>query len=233
MIYSKNTKLTLRATFRLKADDTPADPSTITLALTDPLGVVYEYEYGVDAQPTRVSEGVYEFALETHDLLAGQWYYEWNGTGAAIAAGAGDFQVATSTADAYCTDDDLDQLYGRTNVDKWADLESNEVAAEIRSRRAWARVEASREIDDRLRNGPYPVPLARPIPRTIARLAAQYAGVLLYESRGIQDVNPETGQAIHRLSWHRKEFSKRIVALHAGQLEPPIENETTSYPRVV
>jgi hypothetical protein len=76
--------------------------------------------------------------------------------------------------------------------------------------------EASEEIDDRLRGSKYDVPFASGTV-TITKLVARLAGVLLYESRGVQDFESETGIPYHRLQWHRARVEQVIQEILAGQ----------------
>jgi hypothetical protein len=42
------------------------------------------------------------------------------------------------------------------------------------------------------------------------------AAVWLYESRGVQDYDPTTGQAVHRLRWNRDDAKTKIKEILAG-----------------
>src|SRR5690606_18957364 len=92
---------------------------------------------------------------------------------------------------AYCDDDDLDVIFGKTNVDRWADLDNDVDTTRIARRRLWARNLASATLDDRLRAGPYELPFSDPVPAVVVDLSARLAGLLLYDSRGSQDVDSE------------------------------------------
>lgn len=56
-----------------------ADPTTITLTVTEPDGTSTDHEYGVDLNVERVSEGVYRY-LVLFDT-EGAWLFTWTGTG--------------------------------------------------------------------------------------------------------------------------------------------------------
>ncbi len=75
-------QLTLKAVFRT-AEGEAANPSTVTMDLKDPAGVVTTYSYLTDNELTRTSTGHYEFLLVFD--TAGTWYARWNGTGSLIA----------------------------------------------------------------------------------------------------------------------------------------------------
>lgn len=104
----------------------------------------------------------------------------------------------------YSTEADIKQVFGTTNVDKWADLDDDANASNVAARIAVAVLVADDEIDDAARCMPYRLPLANAAgstPRTIINLAATIAGLWLYEARGSQDFHPQTGVPSHRLAW--------------------------------
>jgi hypothetical protein len=136
----------------------------------------------------------------------------------------------------YSTDGDLELAFGRTNVRKWADVNNDGVAADVAARLEWAREAAYAELNDRLRKSPYQFPLAEPgsgdaYPATVVRMEAYLAGVLLYESRGVTDVNQVTGQPIHALMWHRRAVDRFVTDLCTRRMtldvEPPVETSET------
>ena len=113
---------------------------------------------------------------------------------------------------------DIDDIFGKPNVDKWAllsQLDPTSVAglAEIAARRQTAIQYATAYIEDRLRDGPYALPLLTAdgfVPRLIVQLVATYAGVWLYENRGTIDCNVESGQPEHRYSYKVKWVEKTL-----------------------
>ncbi len=118
--------------------------------------------------------------------------------------------------DGYCTPADVFAEYGRANVTQWADLDNRKDGNAIAARVAQAIDEATNEVDDRLRNGGYVLPFD-PVPTTIRKLAARYAGVWLYESRGIEDYDETSGKPQHRLAWQRQNFEKVLTEVRAGK----------------
>lgn len=136
----------------------------------------------------------------------------------------------------YCADNDIYLAFGRSNVRKWADVDNNNVVADIEARLLWARTAAYAELNDRLRTSPYQFPLTdEPYPDIVIRMEASLAGVLLYESRGITDTNQVTGAPIHALAWHRKRVEEFCVDLKTRRITldvtPPID--VTVVPAVV
>lgn len=68
----------------------PTDPTTVSLAVTNPAGTTTTYTYAL-AQITRDSAGVYSKQITVDS--AGDWYYVWTGTGAAADVQDGVFYV--------------------------------------------------------------------------------------------------------------------------------------------
>ena len=76
-IYDAGDRIKMYATF------TPTDPVTIKFELYMKTVYVATYQFGVDAEVTRLSEGVY--VLEYEIPTAGYWRYKVIGTGAVMA----------------------------------------------------------------------------------------------------------------------------------------------------
>lgn len=117
---------------------------------------------------------------------------------------------------AYAVRSDVEAFYGPRNVERWADLDEDQDPAKIAARIEAALAWATSEIDDHLRGGPYPVPFVLPAPATIVDLCAKLAGAWLYASRGAQDMNPQTGEQLDRLSAVRNDVYAKLRKLHAG-----------------
>lgn len=93
-VYPLDTAVTVTETFRILG--VPTDPTTVTYKLQDPEGVTTTYVFGVDAEVTNPSVGVY--LLETPACtIPGTWLYEIVGTGAVVATGQGDFTILQSS----------------------------------------------------------------------------------------------------------------------------------------
>jgi len=80
-IYDAGDRIKMYATF------TPTDPATVQFVLyngnVEHSAYVATYEYGVDAEVTRLSEGAY--VLEYEIPTAGYWRYKVIGTGIVMA----------------------------------------------------------------------------------------------------------------------------------------------------
>lgn len=115
VFYEGTTELaTLTNTFSVSG--TATDPTTISLVVTDPLGVATTYTYA-GGTITRTSAGLY-----TKDIACtetGLWTYVWIGTGAASDVQPGSWFVnAPAFSDLYCTPEMLKDRKGITdNVD--------------------------------------------------------------------------------------------------------------------
>lgn len=130
---------------------------------------------------------------------------------------------------AYSDRDDVEMIFGATNVAKWADLDNDEDDGKIDARVEWACEEATDRIDGRLRGGPYEVPFdGSSVPRTIVTLSARLAGVLLYDGRGVTDEEAED-----RVTPHRKLVETGIAEILAGKVRLDLPQVSASYPRAV
>lgn len=125
----------------------------------------------------------------------------------------------------YAALSDIQMVFGSTNVDKWADLNNDGNTA---ARIAWALDLATREIDERLRRGPYEVPFPT-VPDTIRDMAAQLAGVYLYNSRGITD----TEDAPNPVRWHEKDVKNKLREIQTGLRKLDLEELVVRYPRAI
>lgn len=128
---------------------------------------------------------------------------------------------------AYATRADIEAVFGKSNVEQWADLDNDEVHVDIAARINTALADAIEFVDDTLRAGPYTLPLTS-THATIKRLTAILAGVRLYEARGVQDVNEVTGQPLHKYVWHKQDADKTLKRILAGQLRLAGETDEAS-----
>ncbi len=122
----------------------------------------------------------------------------------------------------YIARTDLEDKFGKKNVEVWADLDSAGVVADIAARIVTAIAFADETVDNALRHGRYTLPVtntAGNTPLAIIDIAASIAGVWLYENRGVQDFDPDTGKPQHRLHWQRANAHKMLKELRMGQIE--------------
>ncbi len=133
----------------------------------------------------------------------------------------------------YAERTDVEQIFGASNVSKWADVDNDQNAEKIEARIAWAIGLSEEKLNNRLRGGPYTVPFGGDaIPAEIVDAAARLAGVLLYDSRGVTDFDPN-GKPMHQLSAHRDMVDKFIAEVHANRVTLDITSTKTTAPAVV
>ena len=122
----------------------------------------------------------------------------------------------------YSARTDVEAVFGTTNVEQWATLDDGDGAAEITARITAAILYADAQIDDIARLSPYRTPLQdddRNTPTTIMKLSAKLAGIELYEARGSQDFNPQTGMPYHRLAFQATRAKRLLEAIRTGQVK--------------
>lgn len=121
---------------------------------------------------------------------------------------------------AYCEKQDVYDMFGQVNVSKWADLDNDKDSEKIDARIDRAINWGESEVESLLRRSVYDLPITNvqdEVPAEITHITASLAGVYLYENRGIQDFNPETGQVVHRLAYIKDRAMKMIRQILAGQ----------------
>lgn len=123
----------------------------------------------------------------------------------------------------YCTTDDIANTFGTTNRDDWADLENTADAAVKTARINWAIGVAGDDIDSVAMTFYTRIPLVNEsgtVPTFVRDLAAILAGVKLYESRGVEDVDRE-GRPMHRLSAMRDWAYNALEQIRRGERKIP------------
>lgn len=111
----------------------------------------------------------------------------------------------------YCTQSQIEDVFGIENVKQWSDLDNSGATNKDRIERAIEVV--SERIDDVVRITNYKIPLAdedAAISVSLSDLAATMAGIWLYEARGSQDFNPQTGEVAHRLEFKRQRAEQML-----------------------
>jgi len=88
----------LDATFVDPVTGLPADPLVVRLRLRQAGQAAVAYVYGVDAQLTKISTGVYQFLLDPPPPAETTWLYRWEAERASgvDSAEQGDFQIGRS-----------------------------------------------------------------------------------------------------------------------------------------
>ncbi len=121
----------------------------------------------------------------------------------------------------YCAQSNVEDVFGIENVKQWSDLDGSGSADTARITRACD--VASEMIDDALRTTNHKIPHVKKSDSdnpsdTIVNLAATFAGIWLYEARGVQDYNPSTGAIVHRLEFIRQRAEAMLEDIRTGKL---------------
>lgn len=126
----------------------------------------------------------------------------------------------------------IEAQFGVENVHKWLGIDDGDDAVDFALRMYKFIASAEQTIDDGLRGGPVSTPLTAPIPEAIVDIATALAGVRMYESRGVVDMNPETGAPQHRLQYQKKQAMNDLARIRNGSLRLDVE-DAVRYPQVV
>lgn len=129
----------------------------------------------------------------------------------------------------YSTRADSNQIFGKQNVDRWADIQNLEKDEEITARINWAITEAYNQINARLSGCRYTVPFETTIDPVIVTLSARLVGVLLYDLRKLVD-SPDFDE----MGWHRVIVERTYKQIHGGQLRLVNYTQTSvEYPQAI
>lgn len=192
------------ATYGVKRDDNDAVIVADDTAMVWVSTGTYEYTF---TEPSGYG-GPYTAWVEV--VYAGSTYYIEHDLPIVDIAGP------PPTYNPLCERADIEAIFGKDNVAKWADLDEGQSPAKIASRIARAIADTTVDFYDRIRGGVYLIPFATP-DRTSIGLCARLAGVWLYESRGVEDWDPETGTPGHILTWHRDHAYKELEKIKNGR----------------
>ena len=122
------------------------------------------------------------------------------------------------------TFDDVYRIFGQVNVRQWADLDEEEVDADIDDRISTAIADATQELLDELR-GHFDLDQVLES-RTLRKMIARAAGLDLYERRGYEDDNTA-------MDTHRKVLLRQLERLLLRQLDPGVTKIGSSAPSVL
>ena len=87
--------------------------------------------------------------------------------------------------DYYSSRTDIDNLFGRENIARWADADNTRSEDIIAERVDWANRMAYAYVNGRLAEGRYAVPLDTPFPDVIVYIAAAISGAILFDTRRV------------------------------------------------
>jgi len=221
------------------ADGNPVDLTTATITFTvSELDGTQTFQRTSGAGHIALADGHCDVTIipaNTESLELGRRTYELVVVIDAntLTPAKGDFVLP---GDYYVLPSDVDDVFGFNNVRKWADLDGDGVVAHVDRRIQHAIRYAHAQVETAVRNGPADLPLKtneNETPPIVVEAAALLAGVWLYESRGVQDFDPETGKVVHRLAWHRKRATALLSAIRTGRLDVGAEGVTDQGPAVV
>lgn len=112
----------------------------------------------------------------------------------------------------YCTQDDIEKIFGERSVHRWADLDGDDDGYTIAARIAWASKLATEIVNARLQRCRYEVPFST-VPTLIVNLTAMQAGILLHDGRMMVSGDPD------RVSHIRVQFHAMLNQILKGQLK--------------
>ncbi len=127
---------------------------------------------------------------------------------------------------------DVDLIYGKENVTKWADLNNNGNEEEIAARVTWASELSYEYTNANLADGPYDVPFeVDPDTHVIIKdLSARWTGWILYESRGFVDAEDSNE---NQLKSHKQFVMDSISDIHGGNIKLIGLDRQVTFPKVV
>ena len=127
---------------------------------------------------------------------------------------------------------DTEQIFGATNVSKWADLDNDEDSDNIASRITWAIGLAHAQINARLKGCRYTVPFTlvnSAYDEIIIDLSARLTGVLLYDNRKLVDI-PEFDE----VNAHREIVEATYRDIHGGRISLLVYTvNAVNYPQAI
>ena len=112
----------------------------------------------------------------------------------------------------YTTRSNLETVFGKQNILRWADLDNDGNAAEISSRITYACETASSNFEDILRQRRYTFPIT--MSKSVIDLVTKMATLLLYDAREIIDGNSGTDA----LSLVRQKVEEKLGKIRRGEI---------------
>lgn len=124
----------------------------------------------------------------------------------------------------YCNRTDVEQVCGKVNVEKWSDMDDDDNSTNITSRITLAIELQYNRMNDLLRESKYTIPLVSTTDTTPVTypyaprfINATLAGVWLYEAKGVIDVDPRTGEAVHALQYLKQSAERELEEIVKGR----------------
>lgn len=108
----------------------------------------------------------------------------------------------------------LEQMHGKDNIFKWADLDNDKILADIADRCELASTIATTYVNGRLQRSKYTVPFTT-APLMVQYLASLIGGIWLYDGRTLSE---NANRSRDEVSYKRKTAAKLIREILNGQL---------------
>lgn len=112
----------------------------------------------------------------------------------------------------YATRQNLETIFGKQNILRWADLDGENNAQDISERIQYACETASSNFEDILRQRRYLFPIT--VSRTVIDLVSRMAALLLYDGREMIDGNGGTDA----LSLVRQKVEEKLGKIRRGEI---------------
>lgn len=121
----------------------------------------------------------------------------------------------------YCNSNDVILKFGQDNVATWLAIDDADYYIDSALRCAEFIKLAEAQVLDSLRGGHIDESFLEPngqVAPTIRSIAADFAGVRMYEARGVTEFDAESGRPQHRLQYQQKNAEKLLSRLKEGLL---------------
>jgi len=133
--------------------------------------------------------------------------------------------MADTVITTYCSQDDVEQVFGAVNVQKWATLDSSDTSTTRAERITLAIEITAQEMDDWLRSAHYTVPIKKNVVKGAETLAihpirflnARLAGIFLHDNVLVQNVDPKTGQPLDEVTFARNSAKEYLNDITTGK----------------
>jgi hypothetical protein len=122
----------------------------------------------------------------------------------------------------------VDRIFGKANVEKWADLNNTRNPKELELRYSWALELADAEVYSRLRDGPYAVPFTAPYDPVVVDLAARVAGLLMFDGRRVSSKDDDDDGD---MGPHHKKVDLTVRRILAGIIRLDVTTQAVNHPQ--
>lgn len=135
-----------------------------------------------------------------------------------------------TSGDTYSDDDDVDSIYGRDDVNAYADVDADQDAGKISANKELARQYWFAHINQKLQAAGFTSPATSenfPFFGKMKYIEAEGAGAWLYFKRGKQDANSGENNASGSMQWHWNHAESELadVIADAMRVTETVESE--------